>query len=445
MATTLSPTHTDLVPNYSTNNLFVRSGYLYLSNVTGLGWKLRYAVLTQDFLSFQVSETSRNSRYELPLSIITKLERTMLKPHSLSIQIHDHHVKSRTVDLAFVSDDELYGWMDAIHAHSPFGCGNPFGFKHKVQVGFGPNGFTGLPQQWETIQSRFPGTLSPTSPVKKDVPLPETPEPYKFPAPGSAPAHPQETPPHRSPLNRFSTGESIEAEKTKNKSRNVSRIGAEGDVLLQGKFKLKESGSWNAWVWWKRYLILTTEMLVVLKGSGMGKPQTSKLKINLQAITAISRSKLGMYCLLVETTMDRKNLMISFESDKELYDWQDAIYLHSSLSGIGYPQDLVHRVHVQFNPHRGKYTGLPRQWKSQLKGTRVRDMIDAHDTYKSGSNPSPPSRSRPENVDILGLIDEYKDQRENQGQVKRRRRIQSRAKAPHSFSSSISTVVGDER
>jgi len=134
--------------------------------------------------------------------------------------------------------------------------------------------------------------------------------------------------------------------------------------------------------------------------------------------------------------------MIAFESDKELYDWQDAIYLHSSLSGIGYPQDLVHRVHVQFNPHRGKYTGLPRRWKSQLQGTRVRDMIDVHDTYDSGFNPSPPSRSSPQNVDILGLIDEYKDQRENQGQLKKRRRIQSRAKTPNSFSSLTSTVVG---
>jgi len=140
--------------------------------------------------------------------------------------------------------------------------------------------------------------------------------------------------------------------------------------------------------------------------------------------------------------MDRKNLMIAFESDKELYDWQDAIYLHSSLSGIGYPQDLVHRVHVQFNSHRGEYTGLPRQWKSKLRGTRVREMIDVHDRYNTGLNPSPPrSRSRPENVDILGLIDEYKDQQEKQGQIKRRRRALPRAKAPPSFSSSISTVV----
>jgi len=444
MATSLSPAHADLVPNYSTNNLFVRSGYLYLSNLTGRGWKLRYAILTQDFLSFQVSETSRTSRFEIPLSIITTLERTMLRPHSFSLQYHDHHVKSRTMDLAFVSDDELYGWMDDIHSYSPFGCGTPFGFKHKVHVDFGPNGFTGLPQQWETIQHRFPGTLSPTSPDKKHIPLPDTlPEPRKLPDPPSAPAQPQEKPPHQLHLNRFSTGESIEAEKTKNMSLNGSRTEQEGDVLFQGKFKLKESGSWNSWVWWKRYLILTTEMLVVLKGSGMGKPQTSNLKINLHAITAISRSKVGMYCLLVETSMDRdrKNLMIAFESDKELYDWQDAIYLHSSLSGIGYPQDLVHRVHVQFNPHRGEYTGLPRQWKSRLQGTRVREMIDVHDTYNSGSNSPPRSRSRQQNVDILGLIDEYKDQRENQGTLKRRRRVLSRANTPQSFTSSVSTFV----
>jgi hypothetical protein len=445
MATSLSRKHTDLVPNYSTNNLFVRSGYLYLGNATGRPWKLRYAVLTQDFLSFQLSETSRTSRLEIPLSIITKLERTMLKPHSLSIQFHDHHVKSRTMDLAFLSDDELYGWMDDIHTHSPFGCGKPFDFKHKVHVGHGSNGFTGLPPQWETIQNRFPGTLSPTSPVKNNLPLPDTlPDSCKVRAPGSAHGHPQESPLH---ANRFSIGDSIETEKAKNKlmkSRHESQIGEEGDVLFQGMFRLKESGSWNSWMWWRRYLILTTEMLIVLKGSAMGK-QRSKLRINLHSITAISRSDVEMHCLLVETNMERKKLMITFESDKDLYDWQDAIYLHSSFSGIGYPQDLVHRVHVQFNPHRGEFTGLPRQWKSQLYGTRVGEKIDAHDKYNSEDSSSPRSRSRPQHVDILGLIDEYKDQPENQGQLGRRRRVQSRAKTAHSFSSSISTVVGFER
>jgi hypothetical protein len=247
-------------------------------------------------------------------------------------------------------------------------------------------------------------------------------------------------------MNRCSISDSIEAEKTKNKirSRDASLTGEE-DVLFQGMFKLKESGSWDAWMWWKRYLILTTDMLVVFKGGGVGKPRRSKLKINLNAITALSRSKMGMYCLLVETTVDRKKLMISFQSDKELYDWQDAIYLHSSLSGIGYPEDLVHRVHVQFNPHRGEYAGLPREWKSHLQGTRVREMIDAHDRYNAGFNSSSRSRSRPENVDILGLIDEYMDQPENHRERKRRRRVRSRAKAPNSFSSSISTVVNVER
>jgi len=414
-----TPTPTDLVPNYSTNNLYVRSGYLYLNN--GRGWKLRYGVLTQDFLSFQLSETSRTSRSEIPLSIITKLERIMLKPFSLALDYHDHHVKSRSMALAFADDDELYGWMDDIHAHSPFGCGNPFGFKHKVHVDHGPNGFTGLPPQWEIIQSRFPGTLSPASPVKMNLPLP-----------GTFPGHDlsaQEKAPQSHPVNRFSIGNSIEVEHTRNKlmkARNGPGIGEEiGDVLFQGLFKFKESGSWNSWKWWKRHLILTPEMLVVLKGSGMGGPQKSKWKINLHSITAISRSDMEMNCLLVETNMERKKLLIAFESDKELYDWQDAIYLNSSLSGIGYPQDLLHRVHVQFDPHRGEYTGLPHQWKSQLTGTRVSEMMNAYDRYNSGFKSAPPKRSPSQRVDEL----------------ERRRRIQLRSKSSHSFSSSISTVV----
>jgi hypothetical protein len=371
----------------------------------------------------------------------------MLKPHSLSVQFHDHHVKSRTMDLAFLSDDELYGWMDDIHAHSPFGYGKPFGFKHKVHVGHGPKGFTGLPPQWETIQNRFPGTLSPTSPVKNNLPLPDTlPDSCKVRAPGSAHGHPQESPLH---ANRFSIGDSIETEKEKNKlmkSRHGSQIGEEGDVLFQGMFRLKESGSWNSWMWWKKHLILTTEMLVVLKSSRMGKPQKSKLRINLHAITAISRSDVEMHCLLVETNMEGKKLMIAFESDKDLYDWQDAIYLHSSLSGIGYPHNLEHRVHVQFNSHRGEYTGLPRQWKSKLAGTRVSEMIDAHDRYHSRSHSAPLLRTPSQSADIHALIGQYNGHPEVRGQLERRRRIQARSKASHktahSFSSSISTVVG---
>jgi hypothetical protein len=429
MAKLISP-NGDLLPNYSTNNLFLRSGYVYLNN--GKGWRLRFAVLTQDFLSLQLSETSRTSRFEVPLSIITKLERTMIKPFSLWLQYHDHHVNYRRMALAFQNDDELYGWMDDIHAHSPFGCGNPFGFQHKVHVNHGPKGFTGLPLQWETIQTRFPGTLSPTSPVKMKLPLPASPVKMHLPLPKP---------------NRFSVGESIEAEKTSSKFMKA-RNGPEevGEMLFQGMFRLKESGSWNSWMWWKKHLILTTEMLVVLKSSRMGKPQKSKLRINLHAITAISRSDVEMHCLLVETNMEGKKLMIAFESDKDLYDWQDAIYLHSSLSGIGYPHNLEHRVHVQFNSHRGEYTGLPRQWKSKLAGTRVSEMIDAHDRYHSRSHSAPLLRTPSQSADIHALIGQYNGHPEVRGHLERRRRILARSKASHktahSFSSSISTVVG---
>jgi len=62
-----------------------------------------------------------------------------------------------------------------------------------------------------------------------------------------------------------------------------------------------------------------------------------------------------------------KVIVIKFEDDRELYDWQDAIYNHCpAISGVSNPTNFAHRVHVGFDPTNGNFVGLPPEWERLL-------------------------------------------------------------------------------
>jgi hypothetical protein len=62
-----------------------------------------------------------------------------------------------------------------------------------------------------------------------------------------------------------------------------------------------------------------------------------------------------------------KVILIKFEDDRELYDWQDAIYNHCpAISGVSNPTNFTHRVHVGFDPLNGNFVGLPPEWEKLL-------------------------------------------------------------------------------
>ena len=62
------------------------------------------------------------------------MERTELKPYCLLIE-----TKDKRFGVSFKNDEELYGWQDDIHSHSPLiSFGNPTNFVHQGRVGFDP-------------------------------------------------------------------------------------------------------------------------------------------------------------------------------------------------------------------------------------------------------------------------------------------------------------------
>ncbi|TFK63075.1 hypothetical protein BDN72DRAFT_338149 [Pluteus cervinus] len=175
-----------------------------------------------------------------------------------------------------------------------------------------------------------------------------------------------------------------------------------GIVVCEGKFKVNEGGSWMGWMWPTKNLVLTTKLLMFVKGGKSNQKSTSK--IPLTSISSIHRVDVKPFCLALEISSGPKNathqnglgqksktLMIVFDGDKDLYDWYDAIYTRLSSSGqgsddghgVGRPKNFVHRVHVGFDPYTGQYSGIPDQWKRLLRGTQLGYMIDAGDSRAS--------------------------------------------------------------
>ncbi|KAJ7243904.1 hypothetical protein B0H12DRAFT_1129934 [Mycena haematopus] len=94
-------------------------------------------------------------RVVIPLSDITKLERTESGPHSLILETRGN----KTYSLAFKNDNDVYDWKDFI-SYRTTGVSDPWNFKHNVHVGWNTaNGeYTGLPPEWVKISCHSPTT-----------------------------------------------------------------------------------------------------------------------------------------------------------------------------------------------------------------------------------------------------------------------------------------------
>ena len=101
-------------------------------------------------------------------------------------------------------------------------------------------------------------------------------------------------------------------------------------------------------------------------------PQSSA--IWLKDITAVERTELKQYCLLVESK-DRK-IWLSLKSDEELYGWQDDIYSRSPLMGVSNPTNFVHKIHVGFDPVSGAFTVSISRAECLPKPLRLRLELD---------------------------------------------------------------------
>ncbi|MCJ1249337.1 Protein kinase [Trapelia coarctata] len=126
----------------------------------------------------------------------------------------------------------------------------------------------------------------------------------------------------------------------------------------------------------KRWLILRPPVL------DFCKPDQVRVTLTVQLAHVIGVARSESIPMSVELTLaanptnnipiqrrdgPTKVILIKFEDDRELYDWQDAIYNHCpAISGVSNPTNFAHRVHVGFDPLSGNFVGLPPEWEKLL-------------------------------------------------------------------------------
>eukprot|EP00842_Homolaphlyctis_polyrhiza_P007096 jgi/Hompol1/976/HPOL_000250-RA len=103
-------------------------------------------------------------------------------------------------------------------------------------------------------------------------------------------------------------------------------------VVKRGYITLKEDGL-RSFIWSKRWLVLREQTLTFHRS-------------------------------------EDRSYYISCKNDEELYSWIDEIYQRSPL-GISTPTNFSHNVHVGFDPNKGIFTGLPREWKNLLETSNI--------------------------------------------------------------------------
>lgn len=133
-------------------------------------WRSRYLVLKEETLTIHKSDVrvytfspninselsyivSQDIRIEslIRLSEITNLERTTRKPHCLLLE-----TKNRRIYLSLGSDEDLYGWQDAINSRRfSTTISLPYDFKHHVHVCYDPDTAIGY-----TVSSHFALSIS---------------------------------------------------------------------------------------------------------------------------------------------------------------------------------------------------------------------------------------------------------------------------------------------
>lgn len=135
--------------------------------------------------------------------------------------------------------------------------------------------------------------------------------------------------------------------------KRSSHTSVSSEVMRRGFVSVKED-TFSSIFWTEKWLVLMEKTSHKTKNSNI---------IHLCDITNIERTDRKPCCLLINTKTT--NIFLSFESDEELYAWQDDIYSRCFLSGPGVfscPTHFVHRVHVGFDPISGLFTGLPKHW-----------------------------------------------------------------------------------
>jgi serine/threonine-protein kinase CLA4 len=114
-------------------------------------WNERFLVLREKQLDFLKNNTSSKTSFTIYLRDVSNITRSDNYPFSVELTKGE----GKQWILKFETDNEVYGWMDAIYDRCPSmgGVSHPTGFSHRVHVGFDPvtGGFVGLPVEWERL------------------------------------------------------------------------------------------------------------------------------------------------------------------------------------------------------------------------------------------------------------------------------------------------------
>lgn len=114
-------------------------------------WNERFLVLRERQLDFLKSNTSSKTSFTILLRDVSNITRSDNYPFAIELTKSE----GKQWILRFETDNDVYGWMDAVYDRCPSmgGVSHPTGFAHRVHVGFDPltGGFIGLPVEWERL------------------------------------------------------------------------------------------------------------------------------------------------------------------------------------------------------------------------------------------------------------------------------------------------------
>ena len=131
-----------------------------------------------------------------------------------------------------------------------------------------------------------------------------------------------------------------------------------------------------------KYLVLRQNQLDILKNQKDGK---ITLSIQLKDVASVTRFDFEPLCIEISRLanpgtasavpirdMPKKNILLQFKTEDELYDWMETIYNRCpTMSGVSNPTDFTHRIHVGFDSTNGNFVGLPPEWSKLLNASAI--------------------------------------------------------------------------
>lgn len=111
--------------------------------------------------------------------------------------------------------------------------------------------------------------------------------------------------------------------------------------IRSGTLQVNEPGKFTRRAWKSKGVVLDPESLTILHQSSAER----RTRILLRDITVLERTDLTPHC--ISLTAKGRQYHFSFDTDSDLYDWQDDIYARCPLGGAtSNPFNFEHKTHI---------------------------------------------------------------------------------------------------